>query len=122
MRAEEADVGVAGGDVRIARVDDERNAERFPAAAGQFGTVCGRGGRQFVAGDVRKSHAGFFKNGAFAEDASATAAAFGARPMIGNEIGRSVFGRELAADVILQREQVGFYGGEIGGDWHAAFS
>ena len=99
---EKADVGVAGGDVGIARVNHEGNAEGFPRLAGEFGSVRGGRRRERGAADVREADAGFFEDGAVGEDAGAPAAAFGARPIIGAKFRGAVHLFERGAEVGLQ--------------------
>src|SRR5690606_2730089 len=91
-----------------------RNAECLPFFAREFGTMRSGGRGKFVARNVREGDAGFFEHRAFGKDARATATAFGAYPIIGYKVGGSVLRGEIAADGVLQAEQVGFDGGEIG--------
>lgn len=98
---EEANVGVARRHVGIAWMNHERNSERFPDAAGEFGTVYGRGGRELVAVDMRERYAGFFENGALGKDASAAATALRTRPQIFAEVRAAVFDAEGRANTLL---------------------
>ena len=96
-----ADVGVASRNVGIARMDHERNPERFPDAAGEFWAVRGRGRRELITVDMGERDAGFFENGAFGEDARAAAAALGTRPQIFAEVRAAVFDGEGRANTLL---------------------
>lgn len=112
---EEADVGVAGGDVGIAWVEDEGHAEGFPRAAGEVRAVGGGGRGELRAADVGEGDAGFFEDGALGEDARAAAAGvFGALPGVFAEAGGAVFGFEGGADAVLEGKEVGADGGDVG--------
>ena len=82
-------------------MNHERNPERFPDAAGEFGTVCGRGGRELVAVDMRERDAGFFENGALGKDASAATTALRTRPQIFAEVRAAVLDGEGRANTLL---------------------
>ena len=101
-------------------MDDERDAECLPRFTGEFRAVGGGGRWELVAVNVRETAAGFFENGTFSQDTRATAAAFGARPVVLGEPAGAVLGLEFAADVILQIKQVGFDGSDVGCGGHEA--
>lgn len=117
--AEEADVGVARRDVGIPRVEDERDAEGFPRAAGEVRTMGGGGRGKRRTADVREGNAGFFEHGALAEKAGAAAAAFRALPEIFAEFSGAVGLFERGANRVLEGEEVGTNSGNVGCGRHA---
>ena len=94
-------------------MDNQRDAHRLEAAPGQFRTVRGRRGRQSGAGDVREVDPRLFEHRAVGQHAAAAAAAFFTRPLVFGEHGAAVGLGELRADVILQRQQEGFYFSDV---------
>ncbi|MNT57797.1 hypothetical protein D3C72_1951980 [compost metagenome] len=109
FRNEKPHVGVAGRDIRAARVDHQRHAHRLEAAAGQLGAVRGSGSGQGGAGDVREVHARLFKHRTLGQYAAAATATFFARPAVLVENGAAVGLSQLRADAVLQCQQEGFY-------------
>src|SRR5262249_23701222 len=115
--AQEAEVGVDGGDARALRVQDQGDAggEEGGAVAGQGG---GELGAQLTV-HRRDVDASLFEDGAAGEDARGAAAAAGALPGVAEEAAAAVFLLERGADAILEggEERLGF-GLEIGGGRH----
>ena len=117
---EETNVRMARRHVGIARVNHERDAERLPGFAGEFGTM--RRGRrgQFGAANVGESDARFLEHTALRENprpATATEsrlAIFGARPFVGAEFRAAILRFQRGANGILQPKQVGANAGKVG--------
>jgi hypothetical protein len=112
---EEAHVGMAGRDVGIAGVEDERDPDRRPGSSRQLGAVLGGGGREAQSVDAREGHACFFEESSVREHAGTSSSALRAGPRILDKAGRTVVCRERRADAVLQRGQVLFNGGQGGG-------
>jgi hypothetical protein len=67
---------------------------------------------------VGEGDAGFLEHGSFGEHARASATALRTRPGIFLKPAGAILGREGGADSVLQAEQVGFYGGDVGRGGH----
>ena len=107
LRDEKADVGVAGRNKRVMRVDHQRDAHRFEAAARQLRAVRGSGRGHGVAVNVGKIHARLFEDAAVTQHAAAPAAARFALPAIFLEF-TAVCGGQFLANLILQLQQERF--------------
>ena len=113
-RAEMADVGVRGRQVRVARVEHQRHAHRTPRCAGQLGPRGGRRRRQLRAGDIGEPDPRLLEDRAIAQDPRAPAAAFGAFPEIFLEGRGAVGALDGGADAVLQTGEVVADAEEIG--------
>ena len=127
-RAEVAHVGVRRGDVRVARMEDERDADRAPCRAGELRARRGRRGRQLRARHIGEADARLLEHRAVAQDARASAAAFGPRPHVFAEPRDTVHAFDRRADAVLQIGQIAADAGEtgvvflVGGRGHARHS
>ncbi|MNZ90096.1 hypothetical protein D3C78_1090500 [compost metagenome] len=96
--------------MRVVRVDHQRHAEGFEAAAGQFRSM-GAGRRwKTTAEDMGKVDATLFNHRAVFYHTGATATARRPGPGVFDELRATVFGFQGGANTVLQVEQVGFYG------------
>lgn len=117
-RGEHAHVGVHGRAVRIARMHDERDAERLEAASGELRARRARGGRKGVALHVGKADAAALEKAAAFQNARHAAAAQMraglAGPGVGGESG-AVEVAERIGDTRLQARQIVAHGPDIAG-------
>ena len=115
---EKAHVHVRGGDVRILRVEHQRDAHRFPACVGEVGATGARRGRQALAHHVRKTHSALFQQGAVPQHPAFPATALLAIPGVAAEHGLTVRGFDRGGDPLLQVRQVGADGRLVGTAGH----
>jgi hypothetical protein len=104
--AEEPDIHVRGGSVRIQRVVDDGDAHRAETAPGELRPVVRGGRRQFAPADVREGHPALLQHRASGDDAGPTAAAFGPGPGIVLVLGLAIDLLEERAQAILQPQEV----------------
>src|SRR5690606_26427544 len=102
LGAEEAHVGVGGGDVGVFRVDHQGYAEGLEAAPGQFWTV-GAGRRwQVSAEHMGEVHTALLDQRAVLDHPRPATTAGGTGPGVLVETGLAILGRERGADAVLQ--------------------
>ena len=109
-------VQMHGRHVGIAGMDDEGHAEGFVRLARQFGPSGGGRGGQGGAGDMGETDAGLLEDGAIAQHPGTPAPARGSRPGILLKTAVPVLAFQRGTEVVLQLEQVGADGVEVG--WH----
>ena len=112
LRNEKADVQVHDRRVRVARMQDERYAQRFPRAAGKLGAVRRRGCGHLLASNVRKQNAAALQYSAVFDETRDAATSFVARPRVTSE---RFAGNLLEAgnDTLLQIQKTGTRCGSI---------
>ena len=116
VRGEKADVGVAGRNVGVARVDDQRQTVRGVGAIREFGAFFCRRRRQFFASDVRDVDAALLEDGAILQhhrQPVPAQAGFIALPGIAAE-GVAVCRGQGGGDALLQVVKVGSEGVDVG--------
>ena len=114
---EKADVGMAGRDVGVARVDDQRQAVRGVGAICEFGAFFRRRRRQLVASDVRDVDAPLLEDGAILQhhrQPVPAQAGLVTLPGVAAE-GAAVCRGQGGGDALLQVVKVGSEGADVGG-------
>ena len=104
-RGEQAHVHVHRRHIRIARMQHQRHAHHFEAAASQLRPSGARRRRKAIAADVREIDAGAFEHVAILEYAAFAAAAFWARPRVAPKSG--------AVDRLQSRDDARLQLGEV---------
>ena len=126
-RDKEADVRMAGRQVRVARVDHQRHPDGLPCFADELRAVGGGGSRQPGAVHMGECDAGLFEEFPLRQDARPPAPAesgliaVGPLPVVRAKSRAPVLGGKGGANRVLQRVKVGADRAEIGSGKHGGW-